>query len=61
MNIKICVNVTCYEIGLSQCYMIDISFVLGTAKTYDPDSDMAAVVGVPVYYSERNLKLIRLV
>lgn len=30
-----------------------------TARTYDPESDMTVVVGVPTYYSEESRVMIR--
>lgn len=36
------------------------SWISETAKSYDPESDMTVVVGVPVYYSEENRVMIRL-
>lgn len=34
-------------------------YISETAKAYDPESDMAVVVGVPSYYSEKSRTIIR--
>ena len=43
-----------YKYNLLYCVLIS-----DTARTYDPESDMTVVVGVPTYYSEKSRVMIR--
>ena len=51
-----------YKLPTGMDEMIYTSFsvlISETARTYDPESDMTVVVGVPTYYSEESRMMIR--
>ena len=48
-----------YEYRYNLLYCVYINSFSDTARTYDPESDMTVVVGVPTYYSEKSRVMIR--